>query len=135
MGIDNKRSESIATRFGNEWISRYSRPRKVVYDNGGEFIGYNFQELLENYGILAVLTTVKNTRSNSFVERLHLSMGYMLRTSQFFIGECWMDEQKRVLQSVVWTIRSTINSTTNHTPGQLAFDRDMVMQTNVLVDW
>ena len=51
MGIDNKKSESIVTLFGNEWLSRYPRPRRVVHDNGNEFVGYEFQELLDNYGI------------------------------------------------------------------------------------
>ena len=46
-----------------------------------------------------------------------------------------MDEQKRALQAVAWTIRSTINSTTNHTPGQLVFGRDIIMKAKVLVDW
>ena len=46
-----------------------------------------------------------------------------------------MDEQRRALQAVAWAIRSTINSTTNHTPGQLAFGRDMIMQAKALVDW
>ena len=59
----------------------------------------------------------------------------MLRTSQPFIGECWMDEQKRAFQAVEWAILFTINSTTNHTPGQLAFGRDMAMQAKILVDW
>ena len=135
MRIDNKRSESIATLFGNEWLSRYPRPQKVVHDNGGEFVGYEFQELLVNYGILSVPTTVKNPRANSPVERLHLSMRDMIRTSQPFIGECWMNEQKRALQAVAWAIRSTINSTTNHILGQLAFGRDMIMQAKFLVDW
>ena len=92
MGIYNKRSESISTLFGNEWLSRYPRPRRVVRDNGGEFVGYEFQELLVNYEILLVPTTVKNPRANSPVVRLHLSMGDMLRTSQPFIEKCWMDE-------------------------------------------
>ena len=92
MGIDNKRSESIATLFENEWISRYPRPRRVVHDNVGEFVGYEFQELFVNYGILSVPTTVKNSRANSPVERLHLSIRDMLRTSQFCIGEYWIDE-------------------------------------------
>ena len=59
----------------------------------------------------------------------------MLRTSQPFIGECWMDEQKRALQAVAWAIRSTINSTIKHTLRQLVFGRDMVIQAKVLVDW
>ena len=62
-------------------------------------------------------------------------MREMLRTSQPFIGECWMDEQKRALQVVAWSIRFIINSTTIHTPGQLAYGRDIIMQAKVLVDW
>ena len=135
MGIDNKRSESIATLFGNEWLSRYSRPRIVVHDNGGEFVGYEFQELLDIYEILSVPTTVKTPRANNPVERLHLSIGDMLRTPQPFIRECWMGAQKRYLQVVAWAIRSTINSTISHTPEQLAFGRDMIMQVKVLVEW
>ena len=29
-------------------------------------------------------------------------------------------------QATAWTIRSTASSTTNHTPGHLAFGRDMI---------
>ena len=135
MEIDKKRSESIATLFGNEWLSHYPRPRRIVHDNGGDFVGYNFQELLDNYGILSVLTTVKPQETSILSKKLHLSMGGMLRISQPFIGECWIDEQKRALKVIAWAIRSTINSTTNHTLGQLAFSRDMIMQAKVLVDW
>ena len=62
-------------------------------------------------------------------------MGDMLRTSQFFIGEYWIEDQKRAFQAVAWAIRSTINSITNYTPGQLAFGQDMIMQAKVLVYW
>ena len=135
IGINNKRSESIARLFGKEWLSRYLRPRRVVYDNGSEFVGYKFQELLDNYAILSVSTTVKNPRANSPVERLHLSIEDMLHNSQLFIGERWIIEQKGAIQAVVWAIHSTINSTTNHTPGKLALGRDMIIQAKVLVDW
>ena len=54
----------------------------------------------KNYGILSMPTTVKNLRPNNPVEILYLSMGDMSRTSQSFIVECWMDEQKIALQAV-----------------------------------
>ena len=37
--------------------------------------------------------------------------------------------------AVAWAIRFAINSTTTHTPGQLAFGRDMVVKIKILVDW
>jgi len=42
-----------------------------------------FQELQESYGIKPVATTVKSPRSNGVIERVHLTMGNMLRTMTF----------------------------------------------------
>ena len=89
----------------------------------------------KNYGILSMPTTVKNLRANNPVERLYLLMGDMLRTSQSFIVECWIDEQKIALQAVTWAIRSTIHSTSNDITVELVFGRDVVIQTKILVDW
>ena len=38
-----------------------------------EFIGLDFQEILNNYGITLVPTTVKNQQANSVIEQLHLT--------------------------------------------------------------
>ena len=70
--ISNKRSYNTATIFDNIWLCRYPRPRRVIFDNGGEFVGAEFQELLDSYGITKVPITNKNPRANSPVERLHL---------------------------------------------------------------
>ena len=49
----------------------YPRPEYVVYDNGSEFIQWEFQEMLNSYGITPVPTTVKNPQANSVIECLH----------------------------------------------------------------
>jgi transposase InsO family protein len=41
---------------------------KVVYDNGTEFTGQEFQELLESYGIKPIATTIRNPKSNGVIE-------------------------------------------------------------------
>ena len=43
-----------------------------------------------------------------------------------------MDQE---LQATAWAIRSTINSTSNYSPGQMAFGRDMIFLTKVIIDW
>ena len=45
VGITYKRSENIAKLFDQVWLCRYPRPRRVIYDNGSEFIGFEFQEM------------------------------------------------------------------------------------------
>ena len=135
VAISNKRGETIAMLFDKAWLCRYPRPRRVVYDYGSEFIGFEFQELLLSYGIEPVLTTVKNPRANSPVERMHLTMADMLRTSPPFTGHDWFFEVQRMLQSIAWAIRSTVNTAIQHTPGQMMFHRDMITATQVRADW
>ena len=93
----------ISQFFDNIWLCRYPRPVKVVHDNGGEFTGFEFQEMCTIYGVKAVPTTVKNPRSNSAAERMHLTAADMLRT-MIFDGKNWQDELDICLQSVAWAI-------------------------------
>ena len=45
--IDDKTSMNIAKKFAQVWLSLYLRPERYVHDNGGEFIGPEFQFLLQ----------------------------------------------------------------------------------------
>lgn len=130
----NKESLVIAELFDKVWLCRYPRPNRIIHDNGNEFTGFEFQELCSSYGIAAVPTTVKNPRGNSPVERMHLTAADMLRTVTF-TGENWMKELDKALQTVAWAIRSTVSTMSGYTPGQLVFNKDMIMQSNVIVDW
>ena len=83
ISANSKDSENISSLFDKHWLCRYLRPVRAIHDNGGEFTGFEFQELCSSYGIKAVPTTVKNPRSNSAAERMHLTAGDMLRTMVF----------------------------------------------------
>jgi transposase InsO family protein len=91
IAIRNKTSYHISILFDGEWLCCYPRPVKVIFDNGNEFLGQEFQELLQSYNITAVPTTVKNPRSNGIIERVHLTMGDML-CMMTFTGEGWFTE-------------------------------------------
>jgi hypothetical protein len=62
-----------------------------LFDNENEFLGQEFQELLQSYNIEPVPTTVRNPRSKGILEQVHLTMGDMLRTMTFS-GEDWFME-------------------------------------------
>jgi hypothetical protein len=44
VAIRNKTSCHILLLFDGEWLCRYPRPAKVVFDNGNEVLGQEFQE-------------------------------------------------------------------------------------------
>ena len=54
-------------------------------------------------------------------------MGDKLRTT-VFEGEDWRSDLDQELQATAWAIRSTINSSSNHSPGHLAFGFDMIFR-------
>ena len=64
-------------------------------------------------------------------------MGDMLRSEDFIIDPrlTWRDEVDNILQSVSWAIRTTVGTNTKHSPGQLAFGRDMILPLKIQCDW
>ena len=95
-----------------------------------------FQELLNSCGITGIPTTIKNPQANAFAERVHLTMGVMLHNEDFVMDprRTWRDEVENILQSVTWTIRTTVNTSTKHLSGQLAFGRDMILPLKIQCD-
>jgi RNase H-like domain found in reverse transcriptase/Integrase zinc binding domain len=79
--IRNKTYEGTAKILDQTWFCRYPRPKRCISDNGNEFLGKEFQELLQSYGVKSVATTVKNPQAN-FVERVHQTLGNMLRSHE-----------------------------------------------------
>ena len=77
--IRNKTSEHMSDQFANCWLEKYPKPVNCIYDNGDEFIGKAFRNLLDQTGIKKKPYTVKNPQSNTAGERMHSTMGSILR--------------------------------------------------------
>jgi hypothetical protein len=121
----NKSSYHISLLFDSKWPCRYPHPNRVVFDNGTEFTGGEFQELLNSYGIKAVSTTVRNPKSNRVIKRVHLNMGDMLRAMSFS-NKDWLFELQRALDAVAWAVRTAINLVIKYSPSHLPFNQDMI---------
>jgi hypothetical protein len=113
---------------------RSARLARVIFNNGSEFVGQEFQELLESYGIKPVPTTAKNPKSNGVIEGVHLTMGDMLRTMTFS-GTDWFQDLQQTLDAVAWAVRTTINPNIKNSPCHLAFHHDMIFHQPIAVSW
>ena len=131
----DKSSARISRLFDQTWLSRYPRPRKVIFDNGSEF-KKDFVPLLKDWSIKPKATTIKNPQSNSPIERVHQVIRHMLLTKNLKekIFD-YLDPFGSILASVAWAIRASYNSTTDATPAQLVFGRDMMFNLTTLVNW
>jgi transposase InsO family protein len=77
--INSKTSREVTHAFVNTWLARYPKPVSCIYDQGTEFIGYEFQNMLERNNIEKRQKTTKNPQSNAICERMHQSVGNSLR--------------------------------------------------------
>jgi transposase InsO family protein len=142
--IFDKSSSTVATAFDNEWLCRYPRPMECIHDQGTEFNGAEFQELLVSYGIKGVVTTVKNPQANSVIERAHLTIGDMLRTFDFEsldvpVGVDYLKTMVDVVQgfisSVAFALRAGYHSALQCSPTQAVFGRDMFFPVRYTANW
>ena len=135
--IMNKKNKEIALLVDSEWFCRYPRPFTCRHDNGGEFHGIEFQELLKSYGIESKPTTVKNPQGNGTHERVHLLTAEMLRTQNIEIEEASNKENevRRMLQSVAFAIRTAVSSVTKFASSHMVHGRDMIMHEKELINW
>lgn len=136
--IDRKTSQHIAQKFENCWLSRYPMPMKCVHDNGGEFIGWEFQQLLERCGIRDCPTTSRNPQGNSVCERMHQTVGNVLRTllhGERIRGDNADEIIDNTLATVTHTLRTAISRSLNfNSPGELAFKRHMLLNLPLQAD-
>jgi hypothetical protein len=111
------------------------RPTQCIFDNGSEFLGAEFANTLDAYGIKRVPTTIENPAAN-MVERIHQTLGnllrvYELKEYEFPHGDPWSN----ILASAAWAIRSTFHTTLGATPGQLVYGRDMLFDLSFKANW
>jgi hypothetical protein len=137
--IDNKTSQHVAMLFENSWLARYPRPLRVIHDPGTEFIGIAFQSMLHTNGILPVPTTVKNPQANAVCERMHSTVGDMLRTILSThppndAAELY-ETIDSILASAQYAIRAAIHRTLQISPGALVFHRDMLLPIPIIADY
>ena len=137
--------------FGSVWVrlvtkmpptlcitSRYPRPNRCIHDNGGEFIGWEFQQKLQQHGIIDVPTTSRNPQGNSICERMHQTVAQVLRTTKR-INPPQTEEQaiqlvKDALATTVYATRASVSSALNTSPGNLVFRRDMFLDLPLQAD-
>jgi hypothetical protein len=131
--IESASSIATAKAFDKEWLCRYPRPSECCHDNGNKFVGIEFQELLDSYGIKSKLTTVKNLQANAIVERTFGVLGNQLCTSVF--NSDWSSDVDTLVQACASAIRATTPAQGLYSPAQLAFGYDMLFRQKIFIDW
>jgi transposase InsO family protein len=135
--VSDKESRTVAHAFDRSWLCRYPRPLICLHDKGTKFTGIEFQELLQSYGIKAVITTTANPQTNAILECTHQVIMNQLRSLHLMSIELTSlaDIQHELLAPVQWAMNSTYHTTLQVTSTQLAFHHNMIMPTSYMAHW
>ena len=132
--IQNKEAINVANIVEQTWLSRYPIPQILTYDRGTEFMA-EFAEMIENdYGIKRKGTSVRNPQANAIIERVHQTIGNMIRTfSKESLDE--KDPWSGILAATMLAVRATYHTTLQATPAQLVFGRDALINVKFEANW
>ncbi len=100
-------------------------PVQCLRDKGGEFIGQNFQWLLEIFSIKDACSTSKNPQSNAICERMNQAVINVLRTLVHTNPPQNMTQARDIINDALATamhaMQTTVATTLWSTLGALAF--------------
>lgn len=131
--ITTKKSEVIRDLFVQEWLRRYPRPSRVIFDSGGEFDNDEFHATCTTWYVKPEPITVKNPRANAIVERMHKVLGDMLRV-QIASRHGQENPVRDLTSAAAYGIRATVHGVTQCTPAQLVYSKDMILRTRMIAD-
>jgi transposase InsO family protein len=132
--IPTKRADVVANIVDAAWFTRYPLPKAITCDNGKEFMAEFSKMVKYDYGIEIQNTTVRNPQGNSMVERMHQTLGNIVRT--FPLTSLDPDDPwTGILSAAMFAIRATFHTTLKATPAQLVFGRDSIVNTKFTPDW
>ena len=135
--ITTKRADNIANILEQVWLTRYPWPKKIIYDRGTEFKAEFKKMVQEDYMVVPKPITKRNPQANGIVERVHQTIGNMVRTFSVqdnnYIDE--NDPWSGILAAVAFAVRATVHTTTQASPSQLVFGRDAMYPINHQANW
>lgn len=135
--ISTKSADNIANVLEQAWLTRYPWPHKLIFDRGSEFKAEVTNMIRNDYGVTVRPTTTRNPQANSIVERVHQTVGNMIRTFEVYDNDTLDDDDpwSGILAAVMNAVRCTYHTTTQATPMQLVFGRDFSVNTDFVADW
>ena len=128
----------VVEQFEVSWLAHYPRPIRFVHNNGTEFIGIRFREMLVQYGIKDVSTTERNPQSNAICKRIHQKIRDILRVTLHTNPPINMNDANQFIDNALETcmhaMRCSVNATLDTSPGALVYDRDMIMDVLLIAN-
>ena len=112
-------AEATIEAFVSGWIQYFGCPLSVVTDQGGQFTGYLWKNLMSVLGIKHATTTSYHPQANGLVENMHRRLKDALRMQKF--PDMWYFN----LPIVLLVLRTTMKEDFPLSPAELVYGQDL----------
>jgi hypothetical protein len=124
--VRNQKAET-AVQFFKGITCRFGMPHSIVTDNGCNFDSEEFRKFCDDGGIKLKFASVSHPQTNGQVERINGLIGDGLKKRLKGAAGAWVEE----LPSVLWSLRTTPNRSTQYTPFFLVYGAEAVRPADV----
>lgn len=125
--LPDKKAETVARAFGENWILRFGAPAQLITDRGTEFEKV-LPKLCEWLWVSHIRTSAYYPETNGAVERQHLDIKAMLAKLARTEHERWPE----LLAHVAFAINTSVNTSIGTTPFRVVWGRDPRMVFDAL---
>jgi hypothetical protein len=129
--LEDKRAETVAMAFVNEFVCQAGIPNMVVSDQGNEFVNKIMKKVASIMNISRVSTTPYNPRSDGFVENHNKTLKDQLH---HYVDTLKQDDWDNYLPIVQLMYNTTVSLATGYTPMLLMNGREARMPSFEHVD-
>ncbi|XP_057756348.1 uncharacterized protein LOC130975594 [Arachis stenosperma] len=119
--------DPLLQKYLEKVITRFGIPEVVISDNGTQFTDKKFTEFLSGLGIRQRFSSVEHPQTNGQVESANKVILSGLKKRLDNKKGAWADE----LASVLWSYRTTEQSSTKETPFRLTYGVDAVIPVEI----
>ena len=134
--VPEARADLISNPVELVWLTRYPGSNEIMVDRGKELIVKLITMMLNDYRILCSPISIRTSQANTIVERVHQTIGNIIHI--FYIQKMDLDNEnplEGILSSTMFNLRSTAHTIIQHTPSQLVFGRDAIINIKQKANW
>jgi transposase InsO family protein len=114
-------------KFFNGITCHFGVPHNIIIDNGSNFASNEFHEFCEKLGTKLSFASVSHPQTNGQVERINGLICDGIKKRLTGAAGAWVEE----LPSVLWSLRTTPNRSTQYTPFFLVYGAEAVLPADV----
>ena len=135
--IDKKIASTVANIVEQRWLTRYPWLPVITYNRGTEFMAEFAKMIKEEYEIERKPISSRNPQANAVLERIHQTIGNMIKSFQIFNREDIDEEDpwSGILAATMFGVRATFHTTLQASPCQLVFGRDAILPIKHRAEW